>query len=128
MARRRFVQTRASQADTAASDSLDPWTARARPGKVTNRKALQLCRQIERTLTTLLPGGSEELLRDLLVQAVMPAPDATRVLVLLALVGRDEAGVPAVLAALARSAGWLRREVAAAIHRKKVPELVFQVT
>jgi ribosome-binding factor A len=106
---------------------LDPWAARARPGKVTNRKALQLCRQVERTLTTLLPGCSEELVRDLLVQAVMPAPDATRVLVSLALIGRGEDGVPAALAALSKSAGWLRREVAAAIHRKKVPELVFQV-
>jgi ribosome-binding factor A len=58
----------------------------------------------------------------------LPSPDATRVLVMVALVGRDEAGIPDALAALARSAGWLRREVAAAIHRKKVPELTFQVS
>ena len=54
-----------------------------RPNLAPNRKALQLCSQVERTLNLILPDCGEDRLRDLLVLSVEPAPDSTRLLVTL---------------------------------------------
>jgi ribosome-binding factor A len=118
-----------SCADVGPEDGLDPRKdAVKRSSKAPNRKALQLCRQIEQALNLLLPDCGEELLRDLLVAAVVPAPDSTRVLVTLCSTPAGEAiDQGAVLNALQRAKALLRREVAAAIHRWKVPELTFRV-
>src|SRR5579859_5871271 len=110
-------------------DGIDPrLLPRHARGKVANRKALQLCRQVERTLGTVLAGGcGDAMLRDLLVVSVLPAPDSTRLLVTLSRSSSDPAGTGEVLARLQRAHGLLRSEVAAAIHRRKVPELTFQI-
>lgn len=114
-----------------------------------DQKARQLCRQVFRTLSLALPACDDDLLQDLTVLAVDPAPDGGRLLVTVsagpaastatesaAAVGDeplapDEAGaVPAVhviLDRLSRAAGMLRSEVAGAIVRKRAPELVFRV-
>lgn len=89
-----------------------------------NRKALQLCRQVERTLSVALEG---EILRDLLVQSVEPAPDSTRLLVTFTQPPGAGVGIPELLAALEHGRAKLRGAVAAAIHRKKTPELAFRV-
>ena len=66
-------------------DGLDPrYDVRGEPGKVANRKALQLCGQVGRTLADCLGGCGEDCLRDLLVANVEPAPDSSRLLVTLA--------------------------------------------
>ena len=91
------------------------------------RKALQLCRQVREALSDALASVCDDpLLRELNVISVEPAPNATRLQVTLELTaGVAEPGE--VAPHLERAAGLLRCEVAAAIHRKKVPELAFRV-
>jgi len=115
--------------ETGPEDGIDPRTLpRHARGKVANRKALQLCREVERTLGTLLAGGcGDSLLHDLLVQSVVPAPDSTRLLVTLSFLGPAAVEAGEVLTRLQRAYGLFRGEVAAAIHRRKVPDLTFQV-
>jgi ribosome-binding factor A len=112
-----------------AEDGIDPRELPRRPhGPVTNRKALQLCRQVERALATLLAGAcGDAVLRDLSVISVIPAPDSTRLLVTLTFCGPATAEPGEVLARLRRAHGLLRGEVAAAVNRRKAPELTFQV-
>jgi ribosome-binding factor A len=118
-----------SCADVGPEDGIDPRKDDLkRSDKAPNRKALQLCSQVERTLNLVLVDSGEECLRDLLVAAVDPAPDSTRLLVTLCPALSAEAGDPGqVMAALHRAQRLLRREVAAAIHRKKTPELTFRL-
>ncbi len=56
---------------------------------------------------------------------VTPHPDASRLRVVVT--GQNEvvAEPDVALTRLRRASGWLRTEVAEAIHRKRVPELVF---
>jgi ribosome-binding factor A len=111
-------------------DGLDPrYDVRGEPGKVANRKALQLCGQVARTLQGVLAGETgDDLLRELQVESVVPAPTSARLLVTLTLV-TPGAGVHVeeVLARLHSAQGLLRGEVAAAINRRRVPELMFRL-
>ncbi len=119
-----------SCSDLGPEDGLDPRIVpRDLSRKVPNRKALQLCGQVARTLSGLLAGEcTDDLLRDLDVESVVPAPNSARLLVTLAWTAPAGAVRPSdVLAHLQRASGWLRAEVAAAIHRKRVPELLFQL-
>ena len=111
-------------------DGVDPRTFFRKPSNwKTNRKALQLCGQIARTLSRVLAWESaDELLRSLTVESVEPAPDSTRVLVTVsssASAATQDAAQ--LLERLRRATGKLRTEVAASIHRKRVPELIFRV-
>ena len=108
-----------------ADDGIDPrLTPRELQGKVSNRKTLQLCRQVERILTGVLEG---DILRDLSVQSVVPAPDSSRLLASVVFHGSETVASADILAALQASYPKLRREVALAICRRKTPELTFQV-
>jgi ribosome-binding factor A len=93
------------------------------------RKARQLGRQVAESLDAVLAGDSrDELLRSLRVVAVTPAPDASRLLVTVA--PRPAAGPldpSEALARLERASGWLRTEAAAAITRKRAPNLSFHL-
>jgi ribosome-binding factor A len=114
-------------ADTAPDDGLDPrYDRRGRPaGK---RKALQLCREVERTLSAVLAGEcGDDLLRDLVVLSVVPAPNAGRLLVTVALPASSGVPVEEALRRLLSAAGHLRNEVTAAVRRRKAPELAFRV-
>jgi len=91
------------------------------------RKDWQLCRQVFETLNYVLSGDShDEILRGLLVSEVIPAPDATRMLVTVQALDAD-ADPTAILQSLQRAMGRLRAEVARSISRRKVPDLAFQV-
>lgn len=92
------------------------------------RKTLQLCEQVARTLESVLAEQGDAALRDLLVVRVEPAPDASRFLVTVApmLVGPDFDPIR-TLAQLEAASGRLRREIAAAITRRKTPALAFQL-
>lgn len=111
-------------------DGLDPrYEVRGAQGKVPNRKALQLCGQVARTLQAVLAAETgDDLLRELQVASVVPAPTSVRLLVTLTL-AMPGAGVPVteVMARLHRAQGLLRGEVAAAINRRRVPELMFRL-
>jgi len=112
---------------------LDPEFAQALDGgagagKSANRhehyKALQLCRQVQRALNLALADRcTDDVTNDLFVDAVSPAPDCGRLLVLV--VVPANCPVTEALARLRRDAGYLRSRVAIAITRKRAPELSF---
>jgi ribosome-binding factor A len=110
-------------------DGVDPRTeARDHPRPVHNRKALQLCSQVAETLHGVLQGEcDDEVLRDLLVLSVEPAPDSTRLLVTVSSSpAAPKRTTVEVLDHLHRAYSVLRGEVARAIHRRKTPELIFR--
>ena len=89
-------------------------------------KTLQLCRQAQRALSLALAGAcDDDVLRSLYVAAVVPAPDASRLLVQLVVPTRVQASPAEVLRRIERVRSLLRAEVAAAITRKRAPELTF---
>jgi len=94
-----------------------------------DRKALQLCEQIAHVLDSVLGGeAADDVLRDLTVVSVTPAPHSGRLLVLVQPREPVDAGGKDLLTKkLRHAAGWLRSEVAASINRRKTPELVFQL-
>lgn len=115
-----------SCAEPGAGDGRDPrYDRRDGSGRVPNRKALQLCAQVARTLAGVLAECGDDVLRELAVESVVPAPNAARLLVTLA----PPAGVDPerVLTSLHAAHGKLRAEVAAAVHRRRAPDLLFRV-
>ncbi len=111
-------------------DGIDPRTqSRPESRKVPNRKALQLCGQVARTVAHVLAWEcGDDRLQGLIVESVQPAPSSARLLVTLRFADPQPEISPAeVLAQLERASGLLRSEVAAAIHRRKAPELTFRL-
>jgi ribosome-binding factor A len=96
--------------------------ARPRTG---DRKALQLSRQIERELGFILGDLNCDVLSSLLVSSVVPAPNASRLLVTVSCLDQDVA-LSEILSRLHSAYGQIRAEVATSINRKRVPELVFE--
>ncbi len=96
---------------------------------VANRKAMQLCSQVAQTLGLVLAGEfGDELLHNLEVVSVDPAPNTSQLAVTLRhhIADRD-VSIQEIEDRLARVAGRIRCEVAAAITRKRTPKLVFSV-
>jgi ribosome-binding factor A len=115
-----------SCAEPSAEDGRDPrLDRREESGKVPNRKALQLCAQVERTLLGVFAELGDDVLRDLFIDSVTPAPNAARLLVTV----RKPAGVEAtvVLKHLQRAHGKLRSEAVAVLNRRRAPDLLFRV-
>ena len=94
-----------------------------------DRKTLQMCSQVQRTLDQVMSGElGDDRLRDLYVSQVVPAPDANCLMVSVSPLGFAKDFQPSVvLARLAECTGRLRSELARAINRKKTPELLFRV-
>lgn len=90
---------------------------------------LQLCKQVERSAAFTLASVCEsDALVGAAVASVAPAPDAGRLMVIIALAsGMGLQDVNEAKAVLLRAAGAFRAEVGRAVHRKRVPELVFEV-
>lgn len=120
-----------SAAEVGPEDGSDPrrfHDRRGQHGKPPGRKAHQLCSQVAQALLVILPGLADEVLRDLTVVSVEPAPHSGRLLVTVAgPAPTDATGRHVVCEHLARAAGLIRSEVASAVNRRKAPELVFQV-
>jgi ribosome-binding factor A len=114
-------------------DGVDPrdyfrMASQGRPKR--EHKTIQLCRQVARTLDLVLGGEiSDPVLNGLTVTQVVPAPNASHLLVTLTTVCADEKlnDVVDVLARLESASGQLRTAVASAITRKRAPQLSFQV-
>lgn len=115
-----------SCADLGAGDGDDPrFDRREGSGKVPNRKALQLCAQVAQALMGVFAECGDDVLRDLLIESVAPAPNASRLLVtVLPAVPLDSA---VVREHLEHARGKLRSEAVAAIHRRRAPDLLFRV-
>ncbi len=143
-------QTRRLCAEPGEDDGLDPRLEARRSGRggrsrhhgggpafgpgsrapAVDRKAAQLCRQVAVTLDEVLAECRDDVLRDLHVLAVAPFPDASRLLVTVAPVDAgapDSPGPVDVLDHLQHAGGHLRREVAAAVTRKRAPLLVYRL-
>lgn len=92
------------------------------------RKARQLCRQVADTLDLVLGDCRDERLQALHVTSVVPAPHSSRLLVTVAVdLPSDRFDRQEILDLLDQQAGRLRAEIAASIHRKRVPTLAFHV-
>ena len=94
-----------------------------------DRKAIQLCHQVAETLEEVLAECGDGVLQALRVVDVEPAPDASRLLVTVAVDGlpQDKQDRVHVHEHLVRAAGHLRSEVASAITRKRAPVLVYRL-
>ena len=116
-------------AEPDAYDGLDPrFDFRQESRPVVRRKLLQLCREVERTLSAVLAGEcADDVLRDLMILSVTPAPNAARLLVSVTLPKTANVSEEQALAHLGRAASKLRAEVAAAVRRRKAPELTFAI-
>jgi hypothetical protein len=92
-------------------------------------KALQLCKQVERVASLALEGEwVDGALLGAVVASVEPAPDESRLRVVIVLApDGGKAGFEHARVALLGLSARLRSEVARWIHRKRVPEIVFDV-
>jgi ribosome-binding factor A len=107
-------------ADHHGDPEAGPAGTAAGPVKVPNCKAVQLCGQVTQVLVDALACSADDVLRDLLVEAVVPAPSSARLLVTVR--KPPEVAAATVLARLEGARGWLRGEVAGAVHRRKTPD------
>jgi ribosome-binding factor A len=100
-------------------------------GAPADRNTGRVCREVLRTLTETLGSCGDPVLSELTVLGVEPAPDASRLLVLVGLPALGSAtvedAVETVRARLADCRGLFRRDIAAALQRRRTPELAFQV-
>lgn len=93
-----------------------------------HHKTYQLCNQVLEAINGLLSHLGDDRLEAVLVDAVTPAPDDGRLLVLVRqAITRPGCGPSQVLEALQGAHGLIRCEVAGAVTRRRAPELVFQV-
>ena len=123
----RFSRGRASTRARSSSSTV-PFESPEPP--VFDRKAAQVCREALRTITETLSASADPLLSSLTVLAVEPAPDASRLMVVVGLPPTRPGGPsnPAdVVAHLAERRGLLRADLAASLQRKRTPELTFFV-
>lgn len=110
-------------------DVFAPGSGPGRSGPRNSRKAMQLCSQVQRTVEQVILGDlDDEVLRNLCVLAVEPAPDESRLLVTVGpFASNVEINPIQVMEHLGLASAHIRSEVAAAITRRKVPTLVYQV-
>jgi len=95
----------------------------------TDRKSRQLCEQARRALEFAIGVEcKDEVLNGLAVLAVLPDPTIRRLRVwLLDPRGAEATEHADALRRLAAARGFLRAQVAAAIYRKRTPELAFEL-
>jgi ribosome-binding factor A len=131
---RKRTQTRnllASAAELSSEDGTDPKAFHEKPWnqpRSAGRKARQLCDQVANALRGILADSADDAIRSLAVVQVEPAPNTGRLLVTVAVVAPADVMDPStVRTRLQHANGWLRTEVAAAIHRRHAPELAWFV-
>jgi ribosome-binding factor A len=102
---------------------------RDRPQVGLDRKVIQLCHQVAETLDEVLAECGDAFLQALRVLDVEPAPNASRLLVTMAVDGlpSEKLDLGRVHEHLTRASGHLRSEVATAITRKRAPMLVYRL-
>jgi len=93
-----------------------------------NWKTEQLCKQVEHAVAMLVGELADDVLLGAAVASVEPWPDAARLRITVVLVsGKAQENTQEAHEALTRAAGVFRAEIARSIHRKRVPEIAFQV-
>ena len=86
------------------------------------RKDQQLCSQVRDALEYALMETARDALSRAWVREVVPHPDAKSLMVII-----EAEDLEGAREAIGQMKGFLRAEVAGAIHRKRTPELTFQV-
>lgn len=92
-----------------------------------DRKNMQLCAQVRRALHGVIPLPGSSYFEGLVVEAVEPDPDASRLRVLISVPPSSKHPISSLRKRLTDMAGFIRSEVAPQIHRKRVPVLSFQL-
>ncbi len=121
------MTSRHSRGRDAAHDDTDPdFFFSESTSRQTRRKDRQLCGQVQRAVSSALCANfSDEVLNELWVVKVEPAPTVSRLMIWVA--GPRGSNAELILARLMAVSGALRAEVAAAICRKQVPTLSFAI-
>lgn len=95
------------------------------------RKTQQLCRQVERRLSLVFAGELEDPVLEGLVICSVSAVDGTSLLKVEVCLPEQPDGAERdtalVLERLASATRWLRSEIAAAINRKRTPQIIFSL-
>jgi ribosome-binding factor A len=94
-------------------------------GRRGHHKDLQLCRQAHEALSAALALVADDVLEDVFIVDVLPAPDASRLVVVVG--APPSADLDEVLVRLEKRSTQLRAEVAESITRKRAPTLAFRV-
>ena len=115
--------------ETGSEDGVDPRVFFRKTDRPPNYKSKRLCGAVQRTLSLCLSSMlGDEAARTLEVESVEPAGSAGWLLVVLRAEQRfDPENRGRILRALGAMRGTLRAEVAAAISRRRVPDLRFLV-
>lgn len=92
-----------------------------------DRKTMQLCAQVRRALHGVIPLPGSSCFEGLVVEAVEPDPDASRLRVVISVPASSERTIPSLRQRLTDMVGFIRSEVAPQIHRKRVPLLTFDL-
>jgi len=92
-----------------------------------DRKAMQLSAQVRRALHGVIPLPGSTFFEGLVVEAVEPDPDATRLRVVISVPPSCAHPIPSLKRRLTDMAGFMRSEVASQISRKRVPLLTFEL-
>jgi ribosome-binding factor A len=93
-----------------------------------DRKVQQVCKEVERTLSYALGACGDDVVRDLVVLFVEPAPDGSRLMVTVSPSSPSQTlSASEIGERLDRVRGRLRQEIASALQRKRTPELAFRV-
>lgn len=129
--RRQREQLRALCGELHEDDGVDPRRSFKpdRQRDQDHRKSRQLCRQVQKTLDLVLSGEmGSDLLGHLKIVSVQPGRDGSRLLITVSAdLPPAQFNREAIETQLALIQGRLRSEVAAAITRKKTPNLMFQI-
>lgn len=109
-------------------DGVDPRLAFSRrqssQSQRESRKTLQLCKQVAHALCLADAEGSA--LREVEIVEVVPAPDSGRLAVLVRFDRGAAVSPETIMTRLNLAVGACRAQIAAAITRKRVPDLVFR--
>lgn len=96
------------------------------PNRQHDHKTLQLCSQVRDALSLAISGEChDDVLRELYVDTVEPAPNASRLLVRLIIPKHAKVDYADLYERLAKVGPFLRTIVAKEISRKRTPELTF---
>ena len=124
-------ERRLARTEDVWSDDVDPglFFDDRGPSRRGTWKLRQLCKQVERAAAVTLAGEcASDVLVGAAVLSVEPAPDAARLRVTVVLApGRSAEDAAQAIADLRRAAPAFRQEAARSIHRKRVPEVTFDV-
>jgi len=89
-------------------------------------RAIMFCRQVQRSLAMALAGEvHDEVLQQLTVESVRPAPTCNHLLVLVGVPEGLSVPISQLLERIERVSPLLRRAIASDSSRKRVPELSF---